>query len=287
MNLIPETYIQAILNNVALELGVKEYSYESKTFESIAQNYFGILIPAHLKYLDNNKPEDVHIVLKLAPLDERYRVSGAVTTFFAKEIFTYSEVLRVYQEYLKTIPLPSQYTIPTLYYVCREYCKEAIVMENMCMKGYGPFTHGKFLDLNHIKVAIATLARFHALSMILEEKDEKLYSKVKEICVPLSEKSNKRYMDILIDRLQKAKKKLENTSYESQLNVLIENCVKYIEDAAFNVKRLCICHGDIWKENILFKYEVRHRSYAYINFSILLSYFYLFYYFFFIFYLGK
>ncbi|XP_041983104.1 uncharacterized protein LOC121736113 [Aricia agestis] len=251
MSIIPEEYLQGILKHVVSNLGVKDYSYETKKLENIAQNYFGILIPVELKCKSSSEDE-VQIVLKLAPMDERYRVSGAVTAMFRREIFIYSEVLSVYKEMQEKMQMSQQYEIPRLYHICSEYCKEVIVMENMCVKGYQPYLD-RFLDLPHIVVAIKQLARFHALSMALEDKHKKLYDKIKEICVPLSEKSNKRYMDIMIDRLKKAKVKFVNTSYVPQLDVLIENCATFVENASYAVKYTCLCHGDIWKENIMFK----------------------------------
>ncbi|XP_034835821.1 uncharacterized protein [Maniola hyperantus] len=256
MDLISDEYIKAVINDIAITLNLKEWVYTKQNFEHIAQNYFGILIPINL----NGKSDDIKnfkvpLVLKLAPTDERYRISGAVTIFFAKEIFVYTKVLHKYHEIQRTFSLSSQFVMPKCYYVRDSYCKELIALQNMCADNYKPFVNSMFLDINHIRVALLSLARFHALSYIFEKQDRRLYDMAKEFCVPITEKTNKRFMDILVDRLEKALVKFDNTDFVPLLEALKHNCVSIIESAANSVKSRCLCHGDIWKENILFKYE--------------------------------
>ena len=258
MNAISVKYLQTVMTNLASELHLKDWSFIEQTFENAAQNYFGVLIPIHLTGKISENYINFSIVLKLAPTDDRFRVSGAITLMFAKEIFVYSELLPKYQDLQNSLPLRSQHIIPECYYVCKKYCNEVICMENMCFKGYKPFVNNMFLDLNHTIVAIKSLAKLHSLSFVLKEKNLKFYEEAKSVCVPLTEGSNKRYLEILIDRLKKALNKFRNTCYVPLLEELKHNCINLIESTAFSVKTVCLCHGDIWKENIMFQYQVIH-----------------------------
>lgn len=259
MTTVSEKYLQTVIDNVASKLHLKEWSFTKQSFENVAQNYFGVLIPINLIGKVCESYINFPIVLKLAPMDERFRVSGAITIMFAREIFIYSKLLSKYQDIQNTLPVINQFIIPKCYYICKEYCHEVIAMENMCDKGYKPFVDSMFLDLNHINTALKSLARLHSLSFILKEKDMKLFEEAKDICVPLKESNNTRYIQILLDRLKKALKIFQNTCYAPLIEKLEHNCVNLIESTAYSVKSVCLCHGDIWKENILFQYEVIYQ----------------------------
>lgn len=255
MNTISKEHVHTIIGKVASVCNLTGWQYTKQKFESIAQNYFGVLFPVVLSGTTNGTQVNIPLVLKLAPVDERYRVSGAVTAMFLREIYVYTRILEKYRELQWDMPLP-QYIVPRCYYTSKEYCNEVIVMQDMCSDGYKPYTGSMFLDLNHITVSIKSLAKFHALSFIIRELDQKLYKEVVQMCPPLTGKTNKRYIDVMTDRLMKAIKIFEHTKYVAILTTMKEKCVKFIEAAADSVEELCVCHGDIWKENILYKYEV-------------------------------
>lgn len=258
MNTITEEYLHSILIKITAYNNIKEYSYNTQKFETIGQNYFGIIIPVVINVVSSMKEnkESLKLVLKLAPTDERYRVSGAVTQMFAREILMYDVVLKKYEEIQHDFIDKSKYVIPQCYYVCKDYCNEVIAMQDMCSIMYKPYTHQNFLDIDHIRIALRSLAKLHALSFILKYQDLKLYEEVAKSFPPLTESAYKRYINIMIDRLSKAIQKFENTLYIPILNYLKMNCSIIFLKAINKVEETCICHGDMWKENILFKYEV-------------------------------
>ncbi|XP_047034939.1 uncharacterized protein LOC124640984 [Helicoverpa zea] len=255
MSGISEEYLSAVLHKIADANLITDWSYNQLKFASIAQNYFGILIPVVLSGTRNGKEVKFELVLKLAPINEQYRVSGAVTVMFAREVFVYSVVLKKYQEMQEHLSFDAQYVIPRCYYVQKDYCKEVIALQDMCGDGYKPYTHEMFLDLDHTLVSLKSLAKLHAFSFILQNQNPQLYEEISKTCVPLTEHTNKRYMDIMRDRLDKALKKFEGTTYTPLLHKLRQNCAELFNAAVNSVQRTCICHGDIWKENILYKYE--------------------------------
>lgn len=256
MSGISEEYLGTILRKIATVNHIHSWSYNQVNFESVAQNYFGILIPVVLSGTCKGKEVKFHIVLKLAPTNELYRVSGAVTVMFAREVFMYSVVLKKYQELQEHLPINSQYIIPQCYFVQEDYCKEALALQDMCEDGYRPYTRNMFLDLEHTLISLKSLAKLHALSFILRNKSPKLYEEILSTCIPLTEHTNVRYMEVVKDRLDKALKHFSGTEYILLLKKLKKNCAKYFNAAFKSVQNTCLCHGDIWKENILYKYEV-------------------------------
>ncbi|CAG4959806.1 unnamed protein product [Colias eurytheme] len=254
MESINEEYIKNILECVVIDSKIENWKYEKETFVNIAQNYFGVIIPISLVGRNQKGEVVLNLVLKLAPTDERYRVSGAVTIFFAKEIFVYSSVLPKYQDIQNNISGLLGFVVPKCYYINNDYCKEAVVMQNMCAEGYHPFTKDVFLDIEHLLLSVKCLAQFHALSFILREREAALYETAKSTCVPLNRENNKRFMDILKDRLNKGLIKFSNTQYAALFQKLETDCETLAEAMYNSVNETCLCHGDIWKENLLFKY---------------------------------
>ncbi|KAJ2954776.1 hypothetical protein O0L34_g3080 [Tuta absoluta] len=251
---VSDQIINEILENVASDLELKEFVYSLQKFNEMGQNYFGVLIPVELSGKVNGRENKVQIVLKLAPTDERYRVSGALTIFFSREIFVYSTLIKEFQSTERKLAL-EPYVVPVCYYVRRDYCREVVALQDMTAAGYKPYTNSFFLDYQHVALSLKSLATFHAHSFILKHLNTQLYEEATKVCVPLSLKSNKRYMDVLEDRLEKALATFAGSKYVSLIKDLKDNQVRLIEAAWNSVAETCICHGDIWKENILFKYE--------------------------------
>ncbi|XP_063537521.1 uncharacterized protein LOC134746875 [Cydia strobilella] len=252
---LKEYNLNEILQNVAQFCDLLEWHYSLREFESIGQNYFGILVPLYLIGTDGTEKEvKLSLVIKLAPTDKRFRVSDAVTRMFDREMFVYRVVLSKYREIQKGLSVV-HFVIPTCYYIHQKYCEEVIVMQDMREDGYIPYTGQTFLDLDHMIVSLKSLAKFHAMSFILKQIDEKLYTEIEQKCVPLSELADKRFLEVLNDRLLKALEKFADTEYVSLLSILQRNCVEYIKQTAEFTAATCICHGDMWKENILFKYR--------------------------------
>lgn len=248
MSSYPEEYLKNIITNVALANKLEKYDYTLNDFDDIGQNYFGVLIPIVLTGFRDGQRVDFHLVMKLAPTDERFRVSGALTLFFAKEIFVYSTLFEAYKRLQSS---NNQFVFPNCYYVDKEYCKEALVIEDMRFKGYKLHTE-MYLNYNYTISSIVELSKLHALSFILKEKETQLHEEVLKICVPLNPETNKRFMNILEDRLDKALVVFKDTKYENFLNDLRRNYEEYINNMVNSVKGTAVCHGDIWKENILF-----------------------------------
>lgn len=252
---LKEYNLNEILQNVAQFCDLLEWHYSLRDFESMGQNYFGVLVPLYLIGTDCTEKEvKLSLVLKLAPTDKRFRLSDAVTRMFDREMFVYRVVLSKYREMQKNISVV-HFVIPTCYYIRQKYCEEVIVMQDMREDGYRPYTGHTFLDLDHMVVSLKSLAKFHALSFILKQIDEKLYTEIEKKCVPLSDLTDKRFLEVLSDRLLKALEKFADTEYVPLLSILQRNCAEYIKQTAEFTAATCICHGDMWKENILFKYR--------------------------------
>lgn len=255
MSSFSEDYVFSIVNNVASASNFTTWTYAIRDFKTKAQNYFGVLIPVVINSESNEAKISIRLVLKLAPMDERFRISGALAVMFARETFMYSVVLSQYHKLYQKYSL-TEYIAPKCYYVCRDPGREVLVMQDMSFEGYQPFLDSMFVNYDHMIVALESLAKFHAYSFIMKDRDTTTYDEAIKVCQPVTRETHGRFMQVLQDRLDKALQKFEGTEYVPVLENLKGNCVTFVE--AYSKKYLtCICHGDLWKENILFKYKVK------------------------------
>lgn len=249
-----EDYILSIVRNVASSWNCTSWTYAMRNFESKAQNYFGVLIPVVITSKSDEAQISIRLVLKLAPADERFRVSGALAVMFARETYMYSVVLSQYHELYQKYSL-TEYIAPKCYYVCRDIGREVLALQDITFEGYQPYLNGMFVNYDHMTVALESLAQFHAYSFILKELSRETYDEAIKVCQPITRKTHERFIQILQDRLDKAMQKFGAEEYVPILENLKENCATSIEAFSKN-DHTCICHGDLWKENILFKYKV-------------------------------
>ncbi|XP_046746842.1 uncharacterized protein LOC124411643 [Diprion similis] len=163
-----------------------------------------------------------------------------------------------------------------------------VILENLTKEGY-KLTQQKFLDLEHCVSAIEHLGRWHALSLISkelnpEEFNNQILPGLKE-CT-WTEKSGsivrKLIAECIKERLFNNAKYEENSQTYKAMKILernIENIAEDIESliAKSRTSKLSVvCHGDYFRNNILFKYDENERpvsaiaiDYQYLRFGSL------------------
>ncbi|XP_072948822.1 uncharacterized protein [Epargyreus clarus] len=140
--------------------------------------------------------------------------------------------------------------------------KEAIVFEDLNALGYNSRNKFKTFDEAHAKQALQMLARFHASSIIYEQKNKKTLKE--EFAVYLDKggyhDSNVWFLQCMQGALAAVKKFSKYIEVE-QLISIIERRWKYIWNSALDLSNVLpescsvVCHRDLWNNNILFHYK--------------------------------
>lgn len=179
---------------------------------------------------------------------------------YEKESFFYEKLLPELNTYGADISFaPRQF-------LCRPYL---IVLEDMSTYGFKTINKQTPFDLVHTKVALKTLAKFHSASIAYEAKRRKAdpnYSLLAEHPEIFTEKvfsheenaatrwmkSSIRGVFGIIESMPETGR-VSNETFATKLGELMDNIADFVEPSAAST--CAVLHGDLWSNNVLFRYE--------------------------------
>ncbi|XP_047534988.1 uncharacterized protein LOC125069512 [Vanessa atalanta] len=147
------------------------------------------------------------------------------------------------------IPVEDRFKIAKGY---EETNNEAIILENLCKRGYQRFDKNESISLKFVELGVQELAKLHGISFVIEKKMPKYF---KENIAALdtsfhfdddwNELMRKvfEYVANLFD--DETKKKIERL-----VPIWLEKVPKYHND---KTTKCALCHGDYKKNNVMFR----------------------------------
>ncbi|XP_038207495.1 uncharacterized protein LOC119829166 [Zerene cesonia] len=254
MQYIPEDRLNDILSEVARKINLKRWRYTCQNSMDAIENYFGVLVPATIHSSKNmNTSEDdikLHLLIKITPNNIEGRLKQVFSYLFEAEVFFYTALRPMFSE-LSAVSIDG--LIPNCYHTELEPDKQVIVLQDMTFEGYRRYTAHRFLDFEHLVVALKTLAKFHAVSVIVVEKGN--VSDSNNVIAPYTDEYPVELNTALKLALKNHCRYFSGTKYETYLQGLISRYSSACLDSFKKARRLICGHGDYWKENILFKYK--------------------------------
>lgn len=142
-----------------------------------------------------------------------------------------------------------------------------IVLEDMAHSGYTMTDKSMPFDLEHCKILMKTLAKFHAKSLIFEQQYKKTLHDEFSHCMhetlwprnggakPMFDAAVKGIVS-MIDLLPE----LNNDQRDNFKEMIMKLCEDHTDKLSPSVKhKNVLCHGDLWANNILFKYDTEKK----------------------------
>lgn len=249
-----ENQIKRVLDIVAKKNDIQKWRYKRKIFNEEALNFVGNTTSVTLTNDDTGEKLDIFI--KIAPQIKIFEV--IVSVFYRKEIYFYN-TLRLIME--NNIENNLEELIPKCYYADLSIESGVVVLKDMTSMGFRRHKGGIHLDYDHMMVSLQAVATFHSISMILIEKNIKIPNA--DVLKPYVEGDPAFYCKSIRFAIKKYLFVFEGMQCEKFMNNLCRhiNTTDFLSKCVKAAKRLVYGHGDMWKENCLYKYSVSVRIY--------------------------
>ncbi|XP_066909571.1 uncharacterized protein [Halyomorpha halys] len=150
----------------------------------------------------------------------------------------------------------------------------SLVLEDLKVAGFGLASRQVGIDMEHGQLALRSLARFHAMGKVLDERG--LISKDDFHSHPLM--TNSRYVETLsYSGLKSLREAIvehwgpEWKSVASKLDIPVDVFYEKVKSCSMYTEEefVCLNHGDCWTNNIMFKYnwEGKPHSLRFVDFQ--------------------
>ncbi|XP_014482365.1 PREDICTED: uncharacterized protein LOC106748410 [Dinoponera quadriceps] len=247
--------------------------YTTKNLLPPGENYGSTILSVHavIKRDDDADEEDLHLVAKMSPPTNYQRNMFDSPFTFKKEIFMYENILPYYNQLEREAGLREDelFDILPKYYQSRmsldpeiEFDDDAVIlMENLTARDYYVGVRAKGYDLEHSRVAIRAMARFHALGMATKEKRPEHFEMLKKRakCLDFKVKDFEDVHNVMLNKMQE----------DPDIAVHIDRCKAVLDTAIDETNSLftatpdepwsSIIHSDFWVNNIMFHRDEEGR----------------------------
>jgi thiamine kinase-like enzyme len=258
-------YIRKSLDKVAMAEGFKNYELHFDHGSSIGDGFVGVILKISIK--ENSSDKELNVLAKIPPANKARRDQMKSMNLFEREVYAYNVVIPEFvkmQEEKKISKSMGFYNFPKVYYA--EYDKEIddaiIVMEDLRESGHKMWSKFKPIDLEHSKLLMKALGRFHALSFAYKAKKPDQFEKFKDLqdyFSTVDDENFKMYFEQSfvqgIDSL-----KPEDKKTQERAGRLVNLVFKHIEECGNSELAepfAVLNHGDCWVNNYVYHYTKR------------------------------
>lgn len=254
--------LQQCVKDIIKKEGYVSYNVNKKVFTPDGGSFLGILCEIDIEGETAEDKKETNIFMKIQTPDVQMTIIS-LPEAYKNELFVYNELAKIYTELQNEVHIPAE----ERYKFVKSHDESnpnVILLENMNKKDFITIFRMDVITLQYAEKAVAQLAKFHAMSFVLESKRPKYFErKIKTI------KSTFSFDDDWDGFVQ--------NMCQITLNYLDNDCRRKLEDfiPSFNEKyrkylgdksvRLCLRHGDYRPNNILVKETVSIFSFVIFN----------------------
>ncbi|XP_037043490.1 uncharacterized protein LOC119079604 [Bradysia coprophila] len=231
------------------------HDYRLKPALARGENYASQMIRAEVNYSMNGENKQIRFIIKAAlAKDALKQLSDEMKGIFYTEIAMYNDVLTKVHDLLKASGEKISF-----YGRCYASSRENayLIFEDLTDRGFRNVDRRIGLDISHCKLVLSTLAKYHAATAVLVEKEPSLKKHFDQHgTVTGSDFIRKLVSNFLIAQAEFCKKQPGLEKLAEKFNIVKDTIYDRIaascarDDNDLNV----ILHGDVWSNNIMFKY---------------------------------
>lgn len=239
-------------------------SYTTKEFLLPGENYGSTImsVDAVIRRTENGEKENLHMIAKMVPRTKFQREIFKSSHTFWKEVSMYKTVNVAYRQLEKDHGINENelFDILPKYYGSRysldpevDFDDDAVILlENLKHCGYYIGRREVGYDLDHSKLAVRAMARFHALGIAMRYKNPEMFEKLRVISKSI-EINMEDFKDSNLPVLKCIKENPVTNEY-------YDRCAKLLTDEQLMTEWFTqpegpwatIIHSDFWVNNIMF-----------------------------------
>ncbi|KAB0793311.1 hypothetical protein PPYR_12931 [Photinus pyralis] len=227
-------------------------------------NFLGLIY--NVSVSDDNGT--IHLVVKLAPQEDYFRIVMPVREIYKTEIFAYKEILCEFSRIQDEKKLPRDFQAFARMYASRtDNLRESLLMENVKKRGFRLINHRIPVDYPHASLVMREMGRFHALSYAIRDQKPEIFDSWEDQCheyffsssiqVPAL-KGITRLVSAVVNSYpphQREKERRALKEFAGDLSTIYKSGLVVSSD---DKKYAVVAHGDMELRNLLFKYGNPH-----------------------------
>nr|XP_016938106.2 uncharacterized protein LOC108016022 [Drosophila suzukii] len=258
-NWLTEEYLQPRLRTYCKDDQLKVLKIWAKPATGKGENFVGVMTRIYVDYQlgDGSVQKKTFIVKQALPEDVPQAEVFFEYELYTREMDMYEFVLPKLKELLQEAGLDGKLTADAIA-VDREY--STMILEDLEPYKFVNADRVKQLDLAHTKLTLEMLAKFHAASIILQQRHPELLTKC--FFTHFFSRDKKAYSEVFTGlfraflRFINGQPNLKQT-YGDKLEKLRSHIMEYgarVYDVGEGDLRT-LNHGDCWTTNIMFQYD--------------------------------
>ncbi|XP_063830479.1 uncharacterized protein LOC135079802 [Ostrinia nubilalis] len=120
---------------------------------------------------------DLNLFAKVASISVKIRSRVNADNLYRTEQIFYNKLVNIWNGFQEKYQVPEQhrFVFPKYYGGSEEIGNETIILENLVAGGYMSFSRFKSVDWDQASKAVEVLAKYHALSFVLQKEDPAEY----------------------------------------------------------------------------------------------------------------
>ncbi|XP_067008131.2 uncharacterized protein [Anabrus simplex] len=250
------------------ELVSVSYGDKSKELNGFLGDHFHVHVTVMVDGQQNY--QELKFFIKTLPKGEGYYAQFVSSTdAFLKEVAVYSDIFERFRKYGLIPRCQEEFPWAPQCYFTRS---DVLVLEDLVAAGFELSDREEYMDYSLCELVLIALARFHAASIIYEEKESQISGKackLNELCSDVcfeisfirSGKSQLQFwfqtgVKTFLRLISMSKKYGEDSEWFGKiLDSYQDKCelmFNYVQPS--DKYRNVICHGDMWPSNLMFRY---------------------------------
>lgn len=252
-------YFEAILRKHNRDAKLKVHSLHvgpcGAAGDAFASTMYRVEVTASQKHLPDLKHGS--FIVKMLPTLQlaRDKLGSGSYNVHEKEMELFQNV---FPEFRRILGTSNEYKNIFPKAIAVDRVRGVLILEDLAKKHFMMADRKVGFDLNHLKLALAKMAKFHAASMILMEENSKAF---KSFDVGMFSRKTSAFHDFFNTNMDALTAEVSGwngfEAYARKLEMLkenvLENSNKTFENEDGELKVLV--HGDLWLNNIMFTYD--------------------------------